>query len=84
MDPFSGNSSLDTLLALLQTEGAKIEEETEVTTFSIFSEIHNTDFYTMLRFSHVFGRTWPIHSWTDPCPWTALLMTTIARGSWHI
>lgn len=29
-DHTSGNSSLDTLLALLQAEGAKIEEETEV------------------------------------------------------
>ncbi|XP_038137921.1 VPS37B subunit of ESCRT-I a [Cyprinodon tularosa] len=29
LDHKSGNSSLDTLLALLQTEGAKIEEETE-------------------------------------------------------
>ncbi|XP_016121007.1 vacuolar protein sorting-associated protein 37B-like [Sinocyclocheilus grahami] len=29
LDLFSGNRSLDTLLALLQTEGAKIEEETE-------------------------------------------------------
>lgn len=29
-DQTSGNSSLDTLLALLQAEGAKIEEETEV------------------------------------------------------
>uniref|UniRef100_A0A4W5PI82 VPS37B subunit of ESCRT-I n=1 Tax=Hucho hucho TaxID=62062 RepID=A0A4W5PI82_9TELE len=29
LDHTSGNSSLDTLLALLQTEGAKIEEETE-------------------------------------------------------
>lgn len=29
-DHKSGNTSLDTLLALLQTEGAKIEEETEV------------------------------------------------------
>ncbi|KAI1900941.1 hypothetical protein AGOR_G00055010 [Albula goreensis] len=29
LDHNSGNSSLDTLLALLQTEGAKIEEETE-------------------------------------------------------
>ncbi|XP_076125611.1 VPS37B subunit of ESCRT-I a [Alosa pseudoharengus] len=29
LDDLSGNSSLDTLLALLQAEGAKIEEETE-------------------------------------------------------
>lgn len=29
-DHKSGNTSLDTLLALLQAEGAKIEEETEV------------------------------------------------------
>ncbi|XP_063066059.1 VPS37B subunit of ESCRT-I b [Engraulis encrasicolus] len=30
LDHNSGNGSLDTLLALLQTEGAKIEEETEI------------------------------------------------------
>lgn len=33
-DHKSGNTSLDTLLALLQTEGAKIEEETEVSSVS--------------------------------------------------
>jgi len=31
-DHMAGNTSLDVLLALLQTEGAKIEEETEVRT----------------------------------------------------
>lgn len=34
-DHKSGNTSLDTLLALLQTEGAKIEEETEVSIVSL-------------------------------------------------
>lgn len=33
-DHNSGKSSLDTLLALLQAEGAKIEEETEVKSVS--------------------------------------------------
>lgn len=33
-DHKSGNTSLDTLLALLQAEGAKIEEETEVSVVS--------------------------------------------------
>ena len=39
-DHNSGNSSLDTLLALLQTEGAMIEEETEV---SSQTPIHTHD-----------------------------------------
>lgn len=34
-DHTPGNSSLDTLLALLQAEGAKIEEETEVSSMKI-------------------------------------------------
>lgn len=34
-DHSSGNTSLDTLLALLQAEGAKIEEETEVSMISL-------------------------------------------------
>lgn len=39
-DHGSGNSSLDILLALLQAEGAKIEEETEVAHIPIHSQLH--------------------------------------------
>lgn len=38
----------------------------------------------VLRFSHMFSRTWPIHSWMDRCLWTASLTTTRARGRWRI
>lgn len=41
LDHMSGNTPLDTLLALLQAEGAKIEEETEVTFFQLYHKTSN-------------------------------------------